>query len=160
MAAIPIVTSEELDEAKRDENKKTVLIAFFAEWCGPCHAMNPTLEKFSKRPDFREIHFRRVDVDEDPGLMKRFEVSAMPTFVIVEDGEAKDRSVGANPQALQAMLDKAAAEIKKNKKAAEENGVAGEDSGGTRAAPNDVTRKTGTEQASGGRKSDSDGRKT
>lgn len=67
-----------------------VLVDFWAAWCGPCKMMNPILTKLSEQHTIA-----KVNVDEEPELVERFEIRSMPTFLLFRDGKITDRHVGA-----------------------------------------------------------------
>ena len=70
----------------------TVVVDFFADWCGPCKMLSPVLEKLdSMNPD---VDFYKVNIDENPSLADEFEVRSIPNVVIFKNGQAADRSIG------------------------------------------------------------------
>ena len=74
-----------------------VLIDFFAEWCGPCKVMAPVLDDIAR--DYAgKLKVVKVDVDESGETAARFGVTAMPTFVVVKNGQETFRRVGAAPK--------------------------------------------------------------
>ncbi len=77
-----------------------VVIDFFATWCGPCKRIAPTYEKLSEA--FHTIVFLKVDVDESPELVNQYDVSAMPTFVFLKNGQEVKRVEGADMAGLEA----------------------------------------------------------
>ena len=85
------------------ENSGTVLVDFWANWCGPCRMLGPVLEQLAAdRPD---VTVAKVDVDENPGLAQRFGVSSIPTLVVIRDGKAVKGVVGLhNLEQLKALL--------------------------------------------------------
>ena len=75
-------------------NNKFVLVDFWATWCGPCQFMLPVFDKlFKKYGD--KVKFGRLNVDDNQSIAMRFDVYAIPTFVIFVDGQPLDRAVGA-----------------------------------------------------------------
>ena len=92
--------------AERD----TVLVDFWAEWCGPCHAVAPVLEKIvEERPD--ELKLVKVNIDEEQALSQRYGVMSIPTMILFKDGEPAAAAIGAQPKsALERSLGLAAYE--------------------------------------------------
>jgi thioredoxin 1 len=87
-------------------NNKIVLVDFWATWCGPCQFMLPIFDKMSKKYADK-IKFGRLNVDDNQNIAMRFEVYAIPTFVMFVDGSAVDRAVGAvGEKGLYALLQK------------------------------------------------------
>ncbi|GMI00606.1 hypothetical protein TrLO_g8473 [Triparma laevis f. longispina] len=82
----------------------TVLIVldFTATWCGPCKMITPFYHTLSEKYD--KVVFLSVDVDECPDVASEYDVSAMPTFVFLKEGEVVDRLQGANGERLEDMV--------------------------------------------------------
>ncbi len=74
------------------DTDKVVLVDFYATWCGPCKKLSPILEEVATEHD--EIKLIKVDVDQNPNLSQQFSITAMPTLVVIRNGEEVDRSVG------------------------------------------------------------------
>jgi thioredoxin 1 len=70
-----------------------ILIDFYASWCGPCKAMEPTLEKFKEEVK-GEVEVIKVDVDSESILPLQFRVRNIPFFVYLEDGEVVQNGLG------------------------------------------------------------------
>eukprot|EP00276_Gloeochaete_wittrockiana_P004135 CAMPEP_0184660550 /NCGR_PEP_ID=MMETSP0308-20130426/34361_1 /TAXON_ID=38269 /ORGANISM="Gloeochaete witrockiana, Strain SAG 46.84" /LENGTH=102 /DNA_ID=CAMNT_0027101219 /DNA_START=62 /DNA_END=370 /DNA_ORIENTATION=- len=79
-----------------------VLVDFFAEWCGPCKAIAPTIERYSTQ--FPGVTFLKVDVDELEETAANENVSAMPTFVFYKDGKRVKEIVGSRAPAIEEAL--------------------------------------------------------
>jgi len=79
---------------------KLVLVDFWAEWCGPCKAMDPILEQVSG--DLADsVSVIKVDVDANPSTVTQYNVRAMPTLMIFKNGQPVDMKVGAGQSRVQ-----------------------------------------------------------
>jgi thioredoxin 1 len=85
----------------------TVVVDFFADWCGPCRTVSPILESLSREYAGR-AKFVKVDVDANERLASEYDVQSIPTVIIFRRGQVLDRVVGAAPAAVyRAKLDAA-----------------------------------------------------
>jgi thioredoxin 2 len=82
-----------------------VLVDMWATWCGPCRMVSPALEQLATERA-GQIKLVKVDVDAAPRLSQRFEIRAVPTLMVLRDGEVIARQAGAAPvPALRSWLD-------------------------------------------------------
>jgi thioredoxin 2 len=98
-----VEASEETFAAEADA-PVPVLVDLWAPWCGPCRAVAPVLERLARR-HARRLKVVKVNVDEAPGLARRFDARSIPTLVVLEGGRPVERIIGALPEAqLEARL--------------------------------------------------------
>ncbi|EPX72983.1 cytosolic thioredoxin Trx1 [Schizosaccharomyces octosporus yFS286] len=81
---------------------KLVVVDFFATWCGPCKAISPKVDQFSKT--YSDAEFIKVDVDELSEIAAEAGVHAMPSFFLYKNGQKIAEVVGANPAKLEAAI--------------------------------------------------------
>jgi thioredoxin 1 len=106
MSTLNTVTSQDFDEKVLKSNK-TVLVDFYADWCGPCKALAPTLDEIATEQADSTI-IVKVDVDASQDLAAKYGVRGMPTMLIFKDGEIKGTLVGNQPkQAILSSLSQA-----------------------------------------------------
>lgn len=99
---VKVITSENFRSEVLDF-KGTVLLDFWAGWCGPCRAMAPVVEKLAE--EHPEVRFGKVNVDEEGELASQFGIFSIPTFLVVRDGKVQAQTAGARPkEALEALL--------------------------------------------------------
>ena len=84
-----------------------VLVDFWAEWCGPCKMLAPTVEKLANEYTGK-LKVCKVNVDENPNSASKFGIQAIPTLLIFKNGSNTDRIVGVTPEKdLRGRIDKA-----------------------------------------------------
>lgn len=84
---------------------KTVLVDFFADWCGPCKMLAPVIEELSK--EINEVSFCKVNVDENPQLAATYGVSSIPNVIVFKGGEVVGNSIGfTSKEKLRELLEK------------------------------------------------------
>ncbi len=76
--------------------KGTVLMDFWAAWCGPCRMLAPILEQLAEENP--QIRIAKVNVDEQPKLGNKFNIMSIPTVMIFKDGKLVNTSVGLRPK--------------------------------------------------------------
>jgi len=86
-----------------------VLVDFYAEWCGPCKAFAPTLERFAAERR-GSVRVMKLDIDEFTGIAGEIGIRSVPTLLVVKDGQVMAAKSGAlSGAALAAFVDNAAA---------------------------------------------------
>jgi thioredoxin 1 len=79
------------------QSDKAVIVDFWAEWCGPCHAVAPVLDKIVDEHG-GDLKLVKVNIDEQPALAARFGVQSIPTMILFKDGEPAAAAIGAQPK--------------------------------------------------------------
>ena len=84
---------------------QTVLVDFYADWCGPCKMLAPVLHEIAEE-NAGALKVGKVNVDEQMELAMRFQVSSIPMLVVFKDGKAVAKSVGYRPKSeIAAMVE-------------------------------------------------------
>lgn len=69
------------------------LLNFHADWCGPCHQMEPIMAEIKTELDGK-VKFTEIDIDKEPQLAEKYQVMSIPNYVILKDGKIADQLVG------------------------------------------------------------------
>ena len=94
MSAIKIGKTNFQEEVLQSD--RTVLLDFWASWCGPCRMVAPLVEEIAEeRPD---IKGGKINVDEQPELASQFGVMSIPTLVVMKQGRVVNQAAGARPK--------------------------------------------------------------
>jgi thioredoxin 1 len=79
------------------QSEQPVIVDFWAEWCGPCHAVAPVLDKIADERG-GELKVVKVNIDEEQGLAQRYGIVSIPTMMLFKSGEPAATAVGAQPK--------------------------------------------------------------
>lgn len=78
------------------KSNKTVLLDFYADWCGPCRTLMPVIEQISQEnPD---ILVGKINIDSEPELAQKFGVMTIPSLFVIKNGAVVSSSVGVKPK--------------------------------------------------------------
>jgi thioredoxin 1 len=77
-----------------ENSQKPILIDFYATWCGPCKMSEPLVEKFSEE-NLEVLDVYKVNVDENQLIAKEYGIKSIPAFVLVHEGEVKNKLIGS-----------------------------------------------------------------
>ncbi len=93
----------ELTDANFDElvlkSDKPVLVDFWAEWCGPCRMVGPSVEELSKEYEGKAV-IGKMDVDSNPNVSMQFGIRNIPALLYFKGGKVVDKQIGAVPKSV------------------------------------------------------------
>jgi thioredoxin 2 len=93
----PIQVTDQTFGAEVEQSPTPVLLDLWADWCGPCHMLAPTIDQLSSEMAGR-VKVAKLNVDENPGTAGRFDVRSIPTLLVLKRGKVVDRLVGVQPK--------------------------------------------------------------
>ena len=99
-----VESDDEFERVVRGAGEKAVIVDFFATWCPPCQFIGPKFVDLAQK--YPEALFVKVDVDRNEATAERYDVSAMPTFIAIKDGMKVGSVVGADVDAVEALVKK------------------------------------------------------
>ena len=95
------MTARSVTEANFEQevinNEKTVLVDFWAEWCGPCRAVSPILDQIAAE-NSDKIDIVKLNVDEHPALAAKYQITSIPAMKVFQKGEVVKTVIGAKPK--------------------------------------------------------------
>jgi thioredoxin 2 len=97
-AAAPVAVTDASFDALVLKATTPVLVDCWADWCGPCHMLAPTIDALAKDYAGRVV-VGKLDVDANPATAARYEIRGIPTVLVFDRGEVVDRLVGVQPRA-------------------------------------------------------------
>ena len=83
-------------QAEVMDSDKTVLLDFWATWCGPCRMISPVLEEVAQERE--DVKVCKIDVDKEPELAQQFQIMSIPTLIVMEQGRIVNKALGAMPK--------------------------------------------------------------
>lgn len=92
---VQTVTTANFEEIVK--NNETVLLDFWATWCGPCQMQGPIIDALAEKR--QDVVFGKVNVDEEIALAQQFGVMSIPTLIIFKNGEIAQKAVGLQDEA-------------------------------------------------------------
>ena len=81
---------------KVKNSEKTVLLDFYADWCGPCRMVSPIVDEIAE--EYPQYLVAKINVDDEPELAESFSVTTIPTLVVMKGGKVISQSSGARPK--------------------------------------------------------------
>jgi thioredoxin 1 len=92
---MPVEATQATFDAEVLESDGKVIVDFWAEWCGPCHAVAPVLDRIADEHDLKIV---KVDIDHEQALAQRYGVASIPMMILFENGEPQAHAIGAMPK--------------------------------------------------------------
>jgi thioredoxin 1 len=109
--ASPLISALTQDNFEKEviQSATPVLVDFWAEWCGPCKMIAPLLDELADEYDGK-IKIGKVNIDEQQALATKYGIRAIPTLLLIKNGQVAEQMVGAKSKRdLKASLDRVAA---------------------------------------------------
>jgi len=94
---MPTEATETTFEQEVLSGEGKIIVDFWAEWCGPCHAVAPVLDRIA---DDHSLKIVKVNIDEEQELAQRYGVASIPMMILFENGEPQASAVGAMPKGV------------------------------------------------------------
>jgi thioredoxin 2 len=93
----PVEVTDATFGSEVEQSASPVLLDLWADWCGPCHMLAPTIDQLSSEMAGR-VKVAKLNIDENPGTASRFGVRSIPTLLVLRGGKEVDRLVGVQPK--------------------------------------------------------------
>ena len=96
-ASGPIPVTDETFAEQVERSSTPVLLDLWADWCGPCHMLAPTIDQLSSELSGK-VKVAKLNIDQNPNIANRFGVRSIPTLLVLKGGREVDRLVGVQPK--------------------------------------------------------------
>jgi thioredoxin 2 len=93
----PVEVTDATFTTEVEQSATPVLLDMWAEWCGPCHVLAPTIDQLSSELIGR-VKVAKLNIDRSPGIANRFGVRSIPTLLVLKGGKEVDRLIGVQPK--------------------------------------------------------------
>jgi thioredoxin 2 len=93
----PVEVTDHTFSFEIEQSATPVLLDLWADWCGPCHMLAPTIDQLSSEMAGR-VKVAKLNIDENPATAGRFGVRSIPTLLVLKGGTVVDRLVGLQPK--------------------------------------------------------------
>ena len=108
----PVTVTDATFSAEVEHSPVPVVLDMWAPWCGPCRMITPMIEELATEMAGR-LRFAKLNVDENPATAARFNVTSIPTILVLKGGREVDRIVGVQPKSAMARrLERVTAEVR------------------------------------------------
>ncbi|MCU0847645.1 MAG: thioredoxin [Spirochaetes bacterium] len=97
MGALMDLNGSNFDEAIK--SNETILVDFWAVWCGPCRMQTPILEKLAQSGEIKAV-IGKINTDDSPEIAQKFGISSIPTLILFKNGQETERFVGVQPESV------------------------------------------------------------
>ena len=94
---MPSDVTEQTFEEEVLQSETPVIVDFWAEWCGPCHAVAPVLDRIVEERN-GDLKLVKVNIDEEQELARRYGIMSIPAMILFKDGEPAAAAIGAQPK--------------------------------------------------------------
>ncbi len=102
---MPIIKIENNDISEIKSSQKIALLDFYADWCGPCRMLSPTIDEIADERN--DIVVAKINVDKNPELSNEYAIFSVPTLVVLRDGKVINKATGVRPKdAILELIDK------------------------------------------------------